>query len=121
MGERLTVRQQPPLPVRGLFVLFVRLPAAKPRPTRAGWPGRYLWTIDAQAIPDEAAGRRCVHPEVSGWSIFRAARSGAPVSRLRRSGSGKLPAVSFGPDGTLVRVDPAELDTLRQPIGAKAN
>jgi len=33
--------------------------------------------------------------------------------------SGKLPAVSFGPDGTLVRVDPAELDKLRQPVVAK--
>jgi excisionase family DNA binding protein len=30
--------------------------------------------------------------------------------------SGKLPAVSFGPDGTVVRVDPAELDKLRQPV-----
>ena len=30
--------------------------------------------------------------------------------------NGKLPAVSFGPDGSLVRVDPAELDTLRQPV-----
>jgi excisionase family DNA binding protein len=29
--------------------------------------------------------------------------------------SGKLPAVSFGPDGTVVRVDPAELDKLRAP------
>jgi excisionase family DNA binding protein len=29
---------------------------------------------------------------------------------------GKLPAVSFGPDGTVVRVDPAELDKLRQPV-----
>jgi hypothetical protein len=26
---------------------------------------------------------------------------------------------SVGPDGTLVRVDPAELDTLRQPVVAK--
>jgi excisionase family DNA binding protein len=33
--------------------------------------------------------------------------------------SGKLPAVSFGPDGTLVRVDPAELDQLRQPVVPK--
>jgi excisionase family DNA binding protein len=33
--------------------------------------------------------------------------------------SGKLPAVSFGPDGTLVRVDPAELDKLRQPVVPK--
>jgi excisionase family DNA binding protein len=33
--------------------------------------------------------------------------------------SGKLPAVSFGPNGTLVRVDPAELDKLRQPVVAK--
>ena len=30
--------------------------------------------------------------------------------------SGKLPAVSFGPAGTVVRVDPAELDKLRQPV-----
>jgi excisionase family DNA binding protein len=33
--------------------------------------------------------------------------------------SGKLPAVSFGPDGTVVRVDPAELDNLRQPVVPK--
>ena len=33
--------------------------------------------------------------------------------------SGKLPAVSFGPDGSLVRVDPAELDSLRQPVVPK--
>ena len=33
--------------------------------------------------------------------------------------SGKLPAVSFGPAGTLVRVDPAELDQLRQPVVPK--
>jgi excisionase family DNA binding protein len=33
--------------------------------------------------------------------------------------SGKLPAVSFGPDGTVVRVDPAELDKLRQPVVPK--
>jgi excisionase family DNA binding protein len=35
--------------------------------------------------------------------------------------SGKLPAVSFGPDGTLVRVDPAELDKLRQAVVPKTN
>ena len=33
--------------------------------------------------------------------------------------SGKLPAVSFGPDGTVVRVDPAELARLRQPVVPK--
>jgi hypothetical protein len=27
--------------------------------------------------------------------------------------------VSFGPDGTVVRVDPAELDKLRQPVVPK--
>jgi excisionase family DNA binding protein len=33
--------------------------------------------------------------------------------------NGKLPAVSFGPDGTLVCVDPAELNKLRQPVVPK--
>jgi len=33
--------------------------------------------------------------------------------------AGKLPAMSFGPDGTVVRVDPAELDKLGQPVVPK--
>ena len=33
--------------------------------------------------------------------------------------SSKLPAVSFGPDDSLLRVDPKELDTLRQPVVPK--
>jgi excisionase family DNA binding protein len=33
--------------------------------------------------------------------------------------SGKLPAVSFGPDGTVVRVDPADLAKLRKKYEPK--
>jgi hypothetical protein len=43
-------------------------------------------------------------------------QTAAPSNWIRSS---KLPAVSFGPDDSLLRVDPKELDTLRQPVVPK--
>lgn len=36
--------------------------------------------------------------------------------------SGKVPATSFGPEGsTIVRVDPADLEALRRPVGPESS
>ena len=84
----------------------------------------------SRQIPDRRNRARAMSPTPAKIaSVMEKASDGLTAAEVaRRLGpqtvrnwihSGKLPAVSFGPDGTVVRVDPAELDKLRQPVVAK--
>jgi hypothetical protein len=90
-----------------LSATFTATPGAKPQPSITTLTQSALVWREGSKLPHISTKKRPPLGGVDAQTVRNWIRSG------------KLPAVSFGPDGTLVRVDPAELDKLRQPVVAK--